>query len=372
MSLLNDMLHDLEKRTAIEERELAEVYPLFIEPNKMESPADVRVGWNLAHWGLMVGAALTLGAALWFFYFTNSEVENRRVENRVKPLVSTTPIDVTSNTGVKVPVELVTSSDSPISTWPDKLETRYFSLASAGSQHTMVEDGAVEKPAAKVKPHPIAVPPPLKNDKSREPAILSKVRIKPPSAVMIEKLALSEAKSLIYLGKRHQAKSRLARLLERLPAAKDAHLVLSGWVVQDNEWTHASRLLADVDRNSDQRLRILKARTLLEQKQPGKALEIMLVNRPALEQVPEFHALLAALYQRTGKFRESVSVYSRLTQFEQARGDWWGGLAIGLDQSGDKMKALAAYRQALNSIDIQQNLKLYARKRITMLSRLSG
>ena len=61
---------------------------------------------------------------------------------------------------------------------------------------------------------------------------------------------------------------------------------------------------------------------------------------------PEYHALLAALYQRQGNHARALKHYQLVLRWESDKAVWWMGLGISLEGESKLKQALAAYRAA--------------------------
>ncbi len=402
MSPLNEMLHDHENRVAVKGHELADVYPLFHQAAETEMPEEVDDSIEKsAVWPIV--AALTLIPVFVFLayqlfpfekVFTNEADQASKLVSDTR--VNSTPPEPSPRSDSKAPAvasgptqargkQISNSTPAP---WSLEAEARYLSLS---GNVTSPEDvyGMSGHPVDRqvsnnaesghspygpaVRPDNAAIP-----DERDEPgglesvAVRSGTVVKSQSGIVKENVALRKAKNLIFQGRRQEAISHLSKLLEVTPNADNARLVLAGWLAQDGAWEKVDLLLSGVDERSDQRFRQLKARMYVHQGNVQQAMILLEANMPDLRLVPEYYTLLGVVYQRAGRFSESVAVFKQLIQTDQARGDWWGGLAIGFDQSGDKMAALEAYQEALLSFDIQPHLKQYARQRVALLSRSAG
>ncbi len=410
MSPLNEMLHDHENRVAVKEHELADVFPLFHQPVEAEVTEETKVrGGKILSWPMV--AALALLPIVVFL--ADQMFPFNKISNIGADQVSVAPINLDVATQVISPVigtrSQPVSSRKPIAPltssqvvaeptpglrlarWTAEAETKYLSIPGratreeglsidAVSQHLSGRDNPTDRQILSDLPGGIlavseqGTQAEASVERAGSESIVAKRGsvVKSQSGVMKENAALRKAKNLIFDGRRQQAISHLTALLKVTPNADNARLVLAGWLAQDGEWEKVNPLLSGVDERSDQRFRRLKARMYIQQGDVRQAMALLESNMPDLGLVPEYYTLLGVIYQRVGKFSESVAVYERLIRTDQARGDWWGGLAIGLDQSGDKMAALDAYREALRSFDIQPHIKQYASQRIALLSRSAG
>lgn len=111
------------------------------------------------------------------------------------------------------------------------------------------------------------------------------------------------------------------------------------------------------------------ARYLLDNRQIGRAIKLLRQSPvPAVADDMEYHALLAALLQKSGRYGEAAKVYTQLLQIRPKNGIWWLGLAVSMDQTSNYEQAREAYRQALNLSGVNQNTREYIKNRFEILS----
>lgn len=111
----------------------------------------------------------------------------------------------------------------------------------------------------------------------------------------------------------------------------------------------------------------LYARFLIERKDTARAVTILRDHRPIGTPDSDYDALLAALLQQQGSFAEAGSLYRELLDRNPQPGAWWVGLAMSSDSLGDRAAALAAFERALRADRLKQPLANYARRRIAEL-----
>lgn len=117
---------------------------------------------------------------------------------------------------------------------------------------------------------------------------------------------------------------------------------------------------------SSAELRLLAARISQAKGDSSHALSFLQGISPSANQNMDFYALRAALAQQNGQFRDAVFSYRALTQAEPFTGRWWLGLAISLEQSGDKTQAAQAYRRALLDSKMSAASRQFAQQRLQL------
>jgi hypothetical protein len=374
MSLLNDVLHDLERRTA--DKPVADVYPLFLEPPKtdVQPPRRHNKAWIAA----VIGFAVAVGVPVFLWENAKQDIAGEPVQLAQPTTDSTAKINESaeavesaiplagigkaeSTQAVSAPVRAAPSRMGAPS-WPPALERRYRYLATVTPD--LLAPEVVEVVTEKVKGSVAVVAP-------KQPEAAAFV-IQKPDQKTLEVQALREAKNMAFKGERSASRARLRQFIGEYPNAIDARLVLVGWLIQDSDWQRASALLVSIDIQDDYRLRMQKARLLSRETRTADAIALLQGHQPPTEREPAYHAMHAALLLKDKRFAEATAVYSRLTKTAEPHGDWWGGLAVSLDQVGDKVAALDAYRRAVLDRRVNPDLRQFAVQRISILSRWEG
>lgn len=111
----------------------------------------------------------------------------------------------------------------------------------------------------------------------------------------------------------------------------------------------------------------LYARLLIERRETARAITILQDHRLTKTPDSDYDAFLAALLQQQGRFAEAGSLYRELLERDPQPGAWWIGLAMSSDSLGDRAAALAAFERALRADRLKQPLANYARRRIAEL-----
>ena len=111
----------------------------------------------------------------------------------------------------------------------------------------------------------------------------------------------------------------------------------------------------------------LYARLLIKRGETARAIAVLHDHRPTQTRDSDYDAFLAALLQQQGRFAEAGSLYQELLDRDPEPGAWWIGLAMSSDSLGDRAAALAAFERALRADRLKQPLANYARRRIAEL-----
>jgi MSHA biogenesis protein MshN len=111
----------------------------------------------------------------------------------------------------------------------------------------------------------------------------------------------------------------------------------------------------------------LKAQFLSEKGDPYKALALMKGLHPELNTHPDFYAVLAALYESVGESDKAGGLYKELLRVEPDNGQYWLGYAVALEDAHKTQQALDAYQNAVNSLNSNTEIRMFATNKITEL-----
>ena len=164
----------------------------------------------------------------------------------------------------------------------------------------------------------------------------------------------------------------LQQQLVQRPELDQSRQQLAVWQLARGGVQEALGLLANVDQHSSAGLREAKAHALVSVNQQEQAIQLLNNNLPEMKSNLSYHGLRAGLLQQAGRYEEALQVYALLVEASPARGDWWIGLGIALDQTGRVEPAVRAYRQALTDTALSQSLTQYARQRVEQLDAFLG
>jgi MSHA biogenesis protein MshN len=108
----------------------------------------------------------------------------------------------------------------------------------------------------------------------------------------------------------------------------------------------------------------LKAHLLVDEDKITEAISLLEDAAPPLMDNPDYHAFVAALYQREGKSALAASLYKQLLSLQPSNAKWWVGLGVALDAMGSHSQALEAYTNATNTNGLNPELKAYAESQL--------
>lgn len=189
-----------------------------------------------------------------------------------------------------------------------------------------------------------------------------------PATVRAQKVYNQGMKELA-AGHTSQGTAALRQALKINPRLVPARLLLAGLEAKAGKLQSALSILnagfaLGIGRVSLVRL---KARILVKSGQIDQAIGVLERNAPTVNDDPSYHALLAGLEVRSGHYRRAAQQYAALLPLNPDQAVWWLGLAIALDQSGQKPAARKAYRTALEHPGLSPAAQAYARRRLKVL-----
>lgn len=184
----------------------------------------------------------------------------------------------------------------------------------------------------------------------------------------LDSQAAAEARKRFAAGQLEAAVLLLQQQLAVNPNAEQSRQLLANHYFSDARYPELDVLLAPVYLQRDAGLRMLKARRLMVEGYLGEAIHTLEATVTAITENPDYHALLAALYQQQGRSNDAIHAYAKLLESHADMADWWAGMAIALDHAGNPGAARKAYERALQTEGLRDELAHYARQRVQQLN----
>lgn len=123
-------------------------------------------------------------------------------------------------------------------------------------------------------------------------------------------------------------------------------------------------LSADVNQPN---LAMMLARLQVEKRNVPLAIEVLQRSLPSAIERADYLAFLAALQQREAHHKEAADLYQKAIRKNPQNGLWWMGLAISLQADGRAQDALEAYGRAKSSNTLKPELLAFVEQKITQL-----
>jgi MSHA biogenesis protein MshN len=182
-------------------------------------------------------------------------------------------------------------------------------------------------------------------------------------------LAYQKGYEAMQAGNTVHAERQLRNALAADPAHLQARELLAGLYIRSGRWLEAGALLEAGIKVAPSHLmfRKLYARALMQQGRDSEAVTVLHAALPPIAADPEYHALLAALYQRIGKHQAAAAVYLKVLKLFPRRGIWWVGLGISLEAMDKNTQAHQAYLKAKQSGTLPGDIARYTDNRLLAL-----
>jgi len=230
-------------------------------------------------------------------------------------------------------------------------------------------DSDIAAPTVVSKNNPTAITPPVSKPTVAPRTSSVEKTARPLSAEQQAALAYQDALRLLQSGRPSAAEPRLHAALDSYPAHRAARTTLAGLLINAGRLPEATTVLAAGLALAPTYAPFAKlyARLRIDQGEPGDARAILERAAPAVQDDPEYHALLAALYQRLGLYEQAAQTYRGALQAQPRNGVWWLGLGLALEGTGDRSNALQAYRRAQQSGTLDSEVLRYVESKITAM-----
>ena len=358
MSLINQMLRDLESRRQNSDRQLPSGEAPSVHGRQVAS----------RRWVFLAGAGVLLAGAIW----AGQEFLSQPDAGATRPSAVVVPVAIEKSQ----PVAVAVADQKPAALV--QVEPIMVSLPAVQKTvlppvvETKIESVEPVKPVVALPPvtKPVVAQPPVVSEKKASP--VNRVSKKAPTLSRTEQAAhiYQTALQALHAGEIKAAEKALQQALLLNPQLLDARIKLIGLLQKDRRDGLVEDQLQQglkLHPNSYE-LRKSYARHLLQAGRVAAAVQALRVTPlPDVAKDHEYHALLGALLQEAGDYPAAVATYRQLLEYSSAEPLWWIGLAISLDQSGAAVKAKQAYQQALDLPGLQVDLQNYAHNRLQAL-----
>lgn len=382
MSLINDVLRDLERRRAPES---------VAVPCGARQPDPARR--RARHWPLWLLAALAFGAILHLSLGSDSasreSVEPRALTAQASPALEPNPEPV-SETAPARPEERATpaaeqstalaevaqstgvAAPPPAATPDGNTDPEQESAASPEQPHRDSAMAAVRQMADSAAPRKPDEKPDRKPDPQPAPAPEANILIRRANSGAAEADPLTAARRMLARGQFQRAESRLRELTEAQPALSETYELLAGTLMHRGRHDDAVRVLeSGLEQARDPApVAALLGRLLLERGEIARARSVLKTHAPGLAEDPDYHLLLAAVQRQAGDHAAAAEHYRELTSVLPRSGPAWVGLGASLESLKQTKEAASAYQRALDGDD--ERAARFARQRLNTLAPVTG
>ncbi|MBI3903725.1 MAG: tetratricopeptide repeat protein [Nitrosomonadales bacterium] len=354
MSLINQMLSDLEKRGAHTLPGEPAIRPVSVQnrPRKILLPSAIAalvllsvlagIGWNRAQPKVAVVHADAQPAPL--------AVPQTQPQPQPQPSVA--------DTKTRPPEKKAASSTPPAS----HMSFALSAITPHAAPHhakppTTASAPSLNKTAPDATPAPIAMPSGV--DK----------KIRPLSAQQQADNEFLQANNLMQQGRSTEAINGYESALRLDASHAAARQSLVGLLLEAKRNADAERVLQeglDLD-PAHGNFAMLLARLQVERGALPQALETLHKTLPYAGQQADYHAFIAAVQQRLGQHQEAVAHYQSALQLSPDSGVWLMGLGISLQAMQHNDEAREAFRHAIESHTLNAELQAFVAQRLKEL-----
>lgn len=203
------------------------------------------------------------------------------------------------------------------------------------------------------------------------PLKLNKIH-RPLNSKQLAEIAYQKGYQFLQQGRMHQGKESLRKALSLYIPHIKAREMLAGIYIKSGRFINAAELLSEGVKIVPEYSLFaqLYARVLLEQKNPKLAIKILEQGSAEINIEPDYYALLAATYQRVNNHNKAIEIYLQLVKISSKQGIWWLGLGVSLEKSGKNKEALEAYQRAEKTGNLKSGLVKFTNNRISALQEI--
>lgn len=195
---------------------------------------------------------------------------------------------------------------------------------------------------------------------------------RPLNSKQLAEIAYNKGYEYLQQGRMRQGKEHLREALSLYIPHIKAREMLAGIHIKSGRFISAAELLSEGVKVAPEYSLFAKlyARVLLEQNNPQLAITILEQGSANIESEPDYFALLAATYQRIKNHNKAVEIYLKLVKMQPNAGVWWLGLAISLEKSEKSSEALEAYQRAQKTGNLKAGLVTFTNNRVSALKEI--
>lgn len=164
-------------------------------------------------------------------------------------------------------------------------------------------------------------------------------------------------------------KAKLRQALQLNPGHIEARLLLANNLLNMGMLNETTTILDQGLHLFPQNSQFINFRSqlFLQNKQSQAALNILQRINSNYSQDEMYLSLLASAYQQNNDNLNSLQIYQKLLSINPHKAEYWLGLAIAQEKQGNIEQALNAYQYALNKKTLQNKIVSYINQRVSLL-----
>lgn len=384
MSVINQMLQDLEQRRAIAAGE-SPLGGVSASSVSMRTSAPV----NVILLGVVFALIIVIAMLFLSQHYMQSPVLSQGIvkstikdtdvgHENVSEIVVASSADSMQSVETVPGAEEITVANSSVAT-TNVADTKVPQVATRSVEKKSNEIKSTEKQIKKVK-KPVVVSrkesmiehneglAEEENDLS-SPVFIDK-RIRPLSAAQEAQQHFQQAVTHLGSRKQVQAYEELNKALSLDAGHVRARETLVALLLNTGRVSEAEAVLQEgLNINPGEAgLAKVYARILADQGNLEKSIALLEHAQPVVASDPEYHALLAAFYQRAGKYGQAVQSYQKILRVRPGVAQWWMGLGLSYESIGEPAQALSSYERARRVGGLTADVKKFVIERINVLA----
>lgn len=359
MSLINQMLRDLESRNTTNNR--SSTLPYSIKAT--ERPASKI---PLLIWSVLLIVAI--GGTYWAYQYSKTLA---KIPLAIFPdNIKKTPIPI-------APYEEILAAPNAVSNAAQKteqktLENTITQPISVVQQAPAVQAASTAQFKSPVQPVQIAPAAQAVPEIISEPPIKNKYFV--PKPTPIKQVNTKQQADLLY----HQAENsaegyaavdKLEQALRLDPRHIKARLLLAKILYNQGQFKKTADFLDQSLTFFPDNLQLVntRAQLFLQQKKPNDALKMLQRIDLANSSNETYLSLLAATYQQLQSFTNAAHAYQKLLGINSEKPENWLGFALAQEQLGNPKLARDAYQQALSKHTLKESVTNHIKQRLIEL-----
>ncbi|MBI1175516.1 MAG: tetratricopeptide repeat protein [Sideroxydans sp.] len=179
-----------------------------------------------------------------------------------------------------------------------------------------------------------------------------------------------QALALIQQGRKSEALPHLETTLQLNPGQAVARQTLVGLLLESKRNAEAERILQDGLRHDPKQssLAMLLARLQVERGAMPQALATLEKTLPFADQQADYHAFVAAVLQRLNRHKEAITHYQIALHLSPKSAIWWMGLGISLQAVDFDEDARDAFQHAADLHQLKPELQAFVEKQLKALA----
>ncbi len=400
MSLVNDMLRDLDQRRA------GEALTASGESLKPAQPSAARPRARWLPIGVGLAASAAMMAGIWFFG-SGTRTSEVAIAIPAETVVSSvggvsTPASVAAavepqldeartasdSLGVLTENERQLAAEEPLTKPVTDLVTESLSkplpeppVLQAATEPLISESSQAEIDLREAKTDA----PSRAEQKAQENAIVANTTAQPTTALdrpqtirssdelsanEVDVIQVQNALKLLANGNEDAAFEALSSHVRAAPAAHQSRETLIKLLLSRGQTARAGTL-ADAGLSiapNHSGFKKAKARFLIADKNYESAAALLSARAPEPRSDLEYHELLASAQLGAGDFVGAMQNYRQLLQFDGSQTRWWYGYAVANDRLGNISVAKQSYEQALKGASLSVGLRRSSEERVAALA----